>query len=362
MTQQSKVSPTLSALLSDLGPNERQDAIVIYRSDAPSSWRVRGRLRDLQARLAAVEAQASAKQAQHAVQDRLIEGYRREGERRMPKSNPRPLAVRGLGGSVLPVAKVEVTRATLGALAEQPDVIAVMFPLLLERVIEQGALPVVAIGNDSHGNSSSPGSAYNALSVGAMERLTGGALAVAPFSSGASLSFPGRDPALVVKPELVAPGVAVYSAIPPLKNLEDFQCRPLTVRPTAPTRDPLQRVPGRLWCARYCSSRPSARRPGRQPGPHERRVGRLRSTGAPQRVRRSRTSTPSWSVAGGGGSAMPRCSGPSPSRPRPKDCACFDAHPESKQSWRISRYDRYRHDGADGGMPTPRHPHCRPGD
>jgi serine protease AprX len=36
-----------------------------------------------------------------------------------------------------------------------------------------GILPVVAIGNENHGNSSSPGNAYNALSVGAVEKMPG---------------------------------------------------------------------------------------------------------------------------------------------------------------------------------------------
>ncbi|NCA71237.1 MAG: peptidase S8 and S53 subtilisin kexin sedolisin [Sphingobacteriia bacterium] len=373
MTNQTKLSPTLAALLSDAGPNDRQDAIVIYRSEPQEDWRVRGRLRDLKTRLAEVEARASA---QEAVQSRVIEAYRRESLRRVTK--PEPLAARGLGGKVLPVAKVEVTRKTLDALLEQSDVVAVMpnqrvsligpkkvdyqnlatqerkdgltwglkqleipeiwsvtrganinvavmdtgvhgdhpalagrvrgfvildplgrritaspsfdgdehgthvcgtiaggktsdgvaigvapeasllvagvlvgrgtlaalieglawaieqgadvinmslgfayyeplFTQVLDLILENGTLPVVAIGNESHGNTSSPGSAHNALSVGAAEKQTGGKLAVAPFSSGASLSFPGQDPALVIKPDLVGPGAQVYSVIPPKK-------------------------------------------------------------------------------------------------------------------------------------------------
>jgi serine protease AprX len=39
------------------------------------------------------------------------------------------------------------------------------------------------------------------------------------FSSGASLVFPGEEPhALVTKPDVVAPGVQVYSSIPPEKQ------------------------------------------------------------------------------------------------------------------------------------------------
>jgi subtilisin family serine protease len=360
--------------LADTGPTTPQDAIVIYRSELAEEPRVRGRLRDLKSRLAAVEARATAQQA---AQSKLFEDYQREGARRMSK--PQPLATRSLGGSVLPVAKMEVTRKTLAVLAEQPNVVAVMpnqrvaliepktvdyqtlntqerkdgltwglkqldipeiwkttkgadinvavmdtgvhgdHPALQDRVrgfmmadplgrrveanpsfdgdehgthvcgtiaggttpdgvsigvapeanllvagvlvgrgtlaalieglswaiengadvinmslgfayyeplftqvfdllLDNGALPVVAIGNESHGNTSSPGSAYNALSVGAFEKQTGGKLAVSPFSSGASLSFPGEEPSLVIKPDIVAPGAQVYSAIPPRKT------------------------------------------------------------------------------------------------------------------------------------------------
>lgn len=372
-----KVSPTLRARLADLGPSDRQDAIVLYRAAPPTDWRVRGRLRELQARLRAVEARA---QAQQPVQEQLLADYRTEARRRLPRGDSAPLAARELGGGVLPVAKVEVTRNTIGALTASPEVLAVManqrvslirptvvnydalaraeqkagltwglsqlgvrdlwaatgrgvginvavldtgvhgdhpalagrvqgfvlidplgrrisaepsfdaqdhgthvcgtiaggvtadgvaigiapeanlfvagvlagactlatlvqglawaieqgadvinlslgfgcyepqFTAVLDRVLEYGALPVVAIGNDSHGNSSSPGSAHNALAVGAVEQQPRSKLAVAPFSSGASLSFPGQEPALVIKPDLVAPGAQVYSAIPPRKT------------------------------------------------------------------------------------------------------------------------------------------------
>jgi subtilisin family serine protease len=74
---------------------------------------------------------------------------------------------------------------------------AEVFRLLLDNY---GILPVVAVGNENHGNTSSPGSAYNALSVGALERSPEG-LRVAFYSSGASLVFPARSVA-AVQPEL----------------------------------------------------------------------------------------------------------------------------------------------------------------
>ena len=95
-----------------------------------------------------------------------------------------------------------------------------LFDTLFNLLIDEfGVLPVVAIGNENHRNSSSPGNAPNALSVGAVERTGQGSLEVAHFSSGASLVFPGEEPnALVTKPDVAAPGVQVYSCIPPEKT------------------------------------------------------------------------------------------------------------------------------------------------
>ena len=95
-----------------------------------------------------------------------------------------------------------------------------LFAQVLDILIDQyGVLPVVAIGNENHGNCSSPGSAASAFSVGAAEKMPGNKLEIAFFSSGASLVFPGEEPnALVTKPDVVAPGVQVFSCIPPEKR------------------------------------------------------------------------------------------------------------------------------------------------
>jgi subtilisin family serine protease len=95
---------------------------------------------------------------------------------------------------------------------------AEVFDILLDQY---GILPVVAIGNENHGNSSSPGNTHNAFSVGAVEKMPRNKIDVAFFSSGASLVFPGAEPnALVTKPDVVAPGVQVFSCIPPEKRPE----------------------------------------------------------------------------------------------------------------------------------------------
>jgi serine protease AprX len=81
---------------------------------------------------------------------------------------------------------------------------------------------VAAIGNTYHGNTGSPGNAYNVFSVGAVEKLPRRRkVEVAAFSGGASLSFPGdQKNALVHKPDVVAPDVQVYLCIPPEKQGE----------------------------------------------------------------------------------------------------------------------------------------------
>ena len=108
----------------------------------------------------------------------------------------------------------DIINMSLGFTYYEPHFTQV-FELLLQRY---GVLPVVAIGNENHGNSSSPGNAYNAFSVGAVESTGAGKVDVAFFSSGASLVFPGREPGVVTKPDVVAPGAQIYSCVPPDKQ------------------------------------------------------------------------------------------------------------------------------------------------
>jgi subtilisin family serine protease len=97
-----------------------------------------------------------------------------------------------------------------------------LFAEVFDILIEQfGILPIVAIGNDSHGHTSSPGNAHSAFAVGAVEKLPypSRKVEVAFFSSGASLVFPEHDAhKLVTKPDVVAPGAQVFSCIPPEKR------------------------------------------------------------------------------------------------------------------------------------------------
>jgi subtilisin family serine protease len=105
----------------------------------------------------------------------------------------------------------DVVNLSLGFTYYEP-----LFAQVFAQLIDFGMLPVVAIGNENHGNTSSPGSAHNALAVGAAELMPRRKLEIANFSSGASFVFPGAEPnALVTKPDVAGPGVDVYSCIPP---------------------------------------------------------------------------------------------------------------------------------------------------
>jgi subtilisin family serine protease len=108
----------------------------------------------------------------------------------------------------------DIINMSLGFTYYEPHFTQV-FDLLIHQY---GIMPVVAIGNENHGNSSSPGNAHNAFSVGAVESTGAGKVDVAFFSSGASLVFPGREPGVVTKPDVVAPGAQIYSCVPPDKQ------------------------------------------------------------------------------------------------------------------------------------------------
>ena len=111
----------------------------------------------------------------------------------------------------------DIINMSLGFTYYEP-LFAEVFAMLIEQY---GILPAVAIGNESHGNSRSPGNAYNAFSVGAVEKMPRGKIDVPFFSSGASLIFPEAEQgARVDKPDVVAPGVQVFSCIPPERTAD----------------------------------------------------------------------------------------------------------------------------------------------
>lgn len=376
MTTPAKISPAFEPFMAQSGPNDKRDAIVIYRTRKPQHMPVRGPMRILKQRLDLVKRRSAM---QRVVATEILSKYQKMGSLTLPKKDE--LAVSTIGRSTLRVVAAQVTQKTLPALAEQPDVAAILpnqrihllrpkavsyasldrsesrdgvtwglkklgipdlwkmtkgrgvnigvldtgvhanhgaltgrirdfviiDPLgrritanpafdsgqhgthvcgtiaggrtpegiaigvapeahlyvagvlvgeatlrtLLEGiswVVEQGVdiinmslgftyyeplftevfdillddysiLPVVAIGNENHGNTSSPGSAHNAFSIGAVEKMPRRRTEVAFFSGGASLQFPDNEEhALVTKPDVVAPGVQVLSCIPPEKR------------------------------------------------------------------------------------------------------------------------------------------------
>jgi serine protease AprX len=89
------------------------------------------------------------------------------------------------------------------------------FDAISARLLALGIFPAFAIGNDSHGNTSSPGSSSLCCSVGAMNYDS----EVTDYSGGATLSFYDEDTNSLkhtVKPDVVAPGHGVLSCVPPL--------------------------------------------------------------------------------------------------------------------------------------------------
>lgn len=378
MNKSTKISPAFEPFLAESGEEGKRDAIVIYKTPPLEGMPLRGRLRVLRQRLDAVKQQAAQRRE---IENRVFKTYQ-ENTRDLGFADE-PLATIPIASNTLPVAKVEVTRETLTALASQDDVVAILpnqkikliepkkidyselysnektagytwglekleipqmwnttkgkdinvavldtgvygdHPALANRIqdfviidplgrristnrsfdagqhgthvcgtvaggktetgvsigvapqanllvagvligdatlktlfegmawaIEKGAdiinmslgfpyyeplfaefleilvnqygiLPIVAIGNENHGNTSSPGNVYNAFSVGAVEQSPGSPddLDVAFFSSGASLTFPGQTNALIHKPDIVAPGAQIYSCIPPEQRI-----------------------------------------------------------------------------------------------------------------------------------------------
>ncbi len=89
--------------------------------------------------------------------------------------------------------------------------------LLSPLMTIHGILPVVAIGNASHGSTSTPGNVHSAFAVGALDGRN-----VASFSGGASLDFPGTEQHKIVKPDVVAPGASVYSCVPPIAGSPEY--------------------------------------------------------------------------------------------------------------------------------------------
>ena len=111
----------MSRFLARSGPNDKRDAIVIYRTPKLEQLPLRGRLRELSKRLAHVKQLATE---QKQVQAAFLEDYQAKGSKQLP--GHQELAVSAIGKTTLPIANVEVTRKTLPDLAARPEVIAIL--------------------------------------------------------------------------------------------------------------------------------------------------------------------------------------------------------------------------------------------
>ncbi len=111
---------------------------------------------------------------------------------------------------------VKIVNMSLGMTMYIPEL-----AILCEKLVNRfNIIPVAAIGNECHGNSSSPGNTDFAVGVGAMDLGVRNAPIIPYFSSGASL-VENHSSEPITKPNVVAPGVGVYSCIPPEDRIDN---------------------------------------------------------------------------------------------------------------------------------------------
>ncbi|MEM1541594.1 MAG: S8 family serine peptidase [Ignisphaera sp.] len=118
-------------------------------------------------------------------------------------------------GIKLGIRKPDVVSMSFGATGNYSNVLL----LAIAKVIENGIIPVAAIGNSGPYTSSNPGNIWGVIGVGAVDLNND----VAVFSSYEEVEWPdppetwpfkGRYPNRYIKPDIVAPGVDVAGAFP----------------------------------------------------------------------------------------------------------------------------------------------------
>ncbi len=134
MKSHPKISPAFEPFLAESGANDKRDAIVIYRVPKKEDFPVHGRLRELKKRLDYVKVRAKT---QSDIQPAIFEKYQKAESKRLKRDQQ--LNVSAIGDSTLPVATVEVTRKTLPALAEEPNILAIL-PNQQIQIIEPAAV------------------------------------------------------------------------------------------------------------------------------------------------------------------------------------------------------------------------------
>ena len=100
-----------------------------------------------------------------------------------------------------------VVSMSLGLPGDHPE-----FALPVQNMLAAGVVPVFAIGNfgPDAGSTGSPGNIPDVIGVGAVDRQG----QVAPFSSRGPVTWTGAYSGTFVKPDVVAPGVAIRSSFP----------------------------------------------------------------------------------------------------------------------------------------------------
>ncbi|WP_161880830.1 S8 family peptidase [Deinococcus alpinitundrae] len=100
-----------------------------------------------------------------------------------------------------------VVSMSLGLPGDHPE-----FALPVQNLLAAGVVPVFAIGNfgPGAGSTGSPGNLPDVIGVGAVDQQG----EVAPFSSRGPVTWPGAEGSPLVKPDVVAPGVAITSSFP----------------------------------------------------------------------------------------------------------------------------------------------------
>src|SRR5215472_4292966 len=120
MYSQEKISPLFELLLGGEGADVRREGIIVYQAPAMAP-RVRGRLGRLRQRLQTIR---NVARGQPEARNSLVSGYAEIASAHLGTEKiAEPTAI---GGSSLPVAKVEITGRMLPDLATRPDVLAIM--------------------------------------------------------------------------------------------------------------------------------------------------------------------------------------------------------------------------------------------
>jgi subtilisin family serine protease len=116
----SKISPAFHHLIEERDSEERQEAIVIHKIPESSGLTTRNERQNIYTRAAVVDKWTTV---HRNIQNTIFTRYQEHVEKYQGNL---PLNARYIGGGILPMAVVEVTKSTLPILAAIPEVLAVI--------------------------------------------------------------------------------------------------------------------------------------------------------------------------------------------------------------------------------------------